>query len=131
MIGLFDITKLKGDPITIAGVAFEHRLFHFRLSYSGWSHVEVIQQLLERGSLMVSCCGLSSLTVRHIQGDRFRCDEGEEPSLVRSLQPRRVLPSQINLSRPPTPTATLAIVQFLMAAQTAVTSTCRKKHWRP
>jgi hypothetical protein len=31
----------KGDPITVAGVVLEHRLFHFRLPFSGWCHVEV------------------------------------------------------------------------------------------
>jgi len=40
--GISDFTLLKGKPITIAGAAFEHRLFHFRLPYSGWCHVEVI-----------------------------------------------------------------------------------------
>lgn len=39
--GISDFTVLKGEPITITGVAFEHRLFHFRLPYSGWCHVEV------------------------------------------------------------------------------------------
>jgi hypothetical protein len=42
VLGISDFTQLKGDPITIAGAAFEHRLFHFRLPYSGWCHVEVI-----------------------------------------------------------------------------------------
>jgi hypothetical protein len=42
VLGLSDFTQLKGDPITIAGAAFEHRLFHFRLPYSGWCHAEVI-----------------------------------------------------------------------------------------
>ncbi|MFM8260539.1 MAG: IS21 family transposase [Vulcanococcus sp.] len=40
--GISDFTLLKGEPITIAGVVLEHRLFHFRLPYSGWCHVEVI-----------------------------------------------------------------------------------------
>ena len=40
--GISDFTLLKGEPITVAGVAFEHRLFHFRVPYSGWCHVEVI-----------------------------------------------------------------------------------------
>jgi hypothetical protein len=26
----------------VAGKVLEHRLFHFRLPYSGWCHVEVI-----------------------------------------------------------------------------------------
>ena len=42
VLGISDFTVLKGEPITIDGVAFEHRLFHFRLPYSGWCHVEVI-----------------------------------------------------------------------------------------
>ena len=40
--GISDFTLLKGKPITIAGAVLEHRLFHFRLPYSGWCHVEVI-----------------------------------------------------------------------------------------
>lgn len=42
VLGISDFTLLKGEPITIAGAVFEHRLFHFRLPYSGWCHVEVI-----------------------------------------------------------------------------------------
>jgi hypothetical protein len=42
VLGISDFTVLKGKPITIAGVVLEHRLFHFRLPYSGWCHVEVI-----------------------------------------------------------------------------------------
>ena len=42
VLGISDFTLLKGKPITIAGVVLEHRLFHFRLPYSGWCHVEVI-----------------------------------------------------------------------------------------
>ncbi|WP_398332210.1 hypothetical protein [Vulcanococcus sp.] len=42
VLGNSDFTLLKGDPITIGGEALEHRLFCFRLPYSGWCHVEVI-----------------------------------------------------------------------------------------
>lgn len=42
VLGLSDFTLLKGQPITVAGAELEHRLFHFRLPYSGWCHVEVI-----------------------------------------------------------------------------------------
>ena len=42
VLGISDFTLLKGKPITIAGAVLEHRLFHFRLPYSGWCHVEVI-----------------------------------------------------------------------------------------
>lgn len=42
VLGISDFTLLKGAPITIGGVVLEHRLFHFRLPFSGWCHVEVI-----------------------------------------------------------------------------------------
>jgi hypothetical protein len=42
VMGISDFTLLKGSPITVAGQVLEHRLFHFRLPYSGWCHVEVI-----------------------------------------------------------------------------------------
>ena len=42
VLGISDFTLLKGEPITIGGEALEHRLFHFRLPYSGWCHVAVI-----------------------------------------------------------------------------------------
>jgi hypothetical protein len=42
VMGISDFTLLKGVPITVAGVVLEHRLFHFRLPFCGWCHVEVI-----------------------------------------------------------------------------------------
>jgi hypothetical protein len=46
VLGISDFTVFKGEPITICGEVLEHRLFHFRLAYSGLCHVEV-----EGGSL--------------------------------------------------------------------------------
>ena len=42
VFGISDFTLLKGEPITISGQVPEPRLYHFRLPYSGWCHVEVI-----------------------------------------------------------------------------------------
>jgi len=42
VLGISDFTLLKGEPITVCGEVLEHRLFHFRLPYSGWCHVAVI-----------------------------------------------------------------------------------------
>lgn len=39
---LADFTLLKDTQIHIAGEILEHRLFHFRLAYSGWCHVRVV-----------------------------------------------------------------------------------------
>lgn len=40
--GLSDFTTLKGVEIAIRGARLDHRLFHFRLAYSGWCHVRVV-----------------------------------------------------------------------------------------
>jgi len=40
--GLSDFTQLKDVTILIAGQAFKHLLYHFRLAYSGFSHVKII-----------------------------------------------------------------------------------------
>ena len=40
--GLSDFTELKGITITIAGKPLAHRLYHFRLAYSGWCDVRVV-----------------------------------------------------------------------------------------
>ncbi len=42
-LGLSDFTQLKGIEITIAGNPFSHLLYHYRLAYSGWQYVQVIQ----------------------------------------------------------------------------------------
>ena len=41
--GLSDFTILKKVTITVAGQEFPHILYHFRLAYSGWSFMKVIQ----------------------------------------------------------------------------------------
>lgn len=41
--GLSDFTQLKRVSVTIAGKPFEHLLYHFRLAYSHWSSMKVIQ----------------------------------------------------------------------------------------
>ncbi|MCP4211908.1 MAG: IS21 family transposase [Halieaceae bacterium] len=41
-LGLSDFTDLNDINITIAGELLNHRLYHFRLPYSGWSHIKVI-----------------------------------------------------------------------------------------
>ncbi len=40
--GLSDFTDMADLGVTIAGVALEHRLYHFRLAYSGCEHAHVI-----------------------------------------------------------------------------------------
>ncbi|WP_223296673.1 IS21 family transposase, partial [Thiorhodovibrio frisius] len=40
--GFSDFTELKDITVTIAGEVLAHRLYHFRLPFSGWSHVSVV-----------------------------------------------------------------------------------------
>src|SRR6185437_14082626 len=41
--GLSDFTSLKGIEVTISGQPLKHILYHFRLAYSNWSFMKVIQ----------------------------------------------------------------------------------------
>jgi len=41
--GLSDFTLLKRASVTIAGKPFDHLIYHFRLAYSHWSFMKVIQ----------------------------------------------------------------------------------------
>ena len=40
--GLSDFTDASALGVTIAGAALAHRLYHFRLAFSGWSHAQVV-----------------------------------------------------------------------------------------
>jgi hypothetical protein len=42
-MGYSDFTELKGVTITIGGRPFAHLLYHYRLAYSGWQYVQIIQ----------------------------------------------------------------------------------------
>jgi len=41
-MGLSDFTAMCELGITIAGEPFEHRLYHFRLAFSGFEHAHVV-----------------------------------------------------------------------------------------
>jgi hypothetical protein len=41
-LGLSDFTDMGDLGITIAGEPLEHRLYHFRLAFSGWQHAHVV-----------------------------------------------------------------------------------------
>jgi hypothetical protein len=42
-LGLSDFTHLKGVTVTVKGHPFQHILYHYRLAFSGWQYVQVIQ----------------------------------------------------------------------------------------
>jgi hypothetical protein len=41
-LGLSDFTETNGLGITIRGIALDHRLYHFRLAFSGFEHAHVV-----------------------------------------------------------------------------------------
>jgi len=41
-VGLSDFTEMGEPKVTIAGVPLDHRLYHFRLAYSGFEHAHVV-----------------------------------------------------------------------------------------
>jgi hypothetical protein len=41
-LGLSDFTDASGLKITIAGQPLDHRLYHFRLAFSGFEHAHVV-----------------------------------------------------------------------------------------
>jgi hypothetical protein len=40
--GLSDFTDANSLGVTIAGIRLAHRLYHFRLAFSGWQHADVV-----------------------------------------------------------------------------------------
>ena len=40
--GLSDFTAMGDAAISIAGIPLDHRLYHFRLAYSGFQHAHVV-----------------------------------------------------------------------------------------
>ena len=41
-IGLSDFTDMGDRGVSIAGAPLDHRLYHFRLAFSGWEHAHVV-----------------------------------------------------------------------------------------
>jgi hypothetical protein len=41
-LGLSDFTEMGDLGVTIAGEPLDHRLYHFRLAFSGWEHAHVV-----------------------------------------------------------------------------------------
>jgi hypothetical protein len=42
-MGLSDFTHFKQAQVTVRGKPLEHLLYHYRLAYSGWQYVQVVQ----------------------------------------------------------------------------------------
>ena len=54
-MGLSDFSDLGALGITIASERFDHRLYHFRLAFSGFEHAHVVSRL----AALLTCCSAS------------------------------------------------------------------------
>ena len=68
-LGLSDFTDMGDHGVSIAGVPLDHRLYHFRLAFSGWEHAHVVWAVRvlwhwPRGCRML--CGSSAAPRRSI-----------------------------------------------------------------
>ena len=41
-LGLSDFTDMRDRGVSVAGAPLDHRLYHFRLAFSGWEHAHVV-----------------------------------------------------------------------------------------
>ena len=62
-LGLCDFTDMGDHGVDFAGVPLDHRLYHFRLAFSGWEHAHVV---LGGGEL----CGIGGGSAERIVGAR-------------------------------------------------------------
>ena len=74
-VGLSDFTNMSDLGVTVAGAEPEHRLYHFRLAYSGFEHAHVILDGESYVALAKGCrmrCGRSAARRASIAPTAFR-----------------------------------------------------------
>jgi hypothetical protein len=107
-MGLSDFTQLKGVTITINGHPFTHLLYHYRLAYSGWQYVQVIQGGesfvgLSNGlqNALAACGGVPCTHRTDSLSAAYRNTGGRNPKLTRMYEEvcahYRVQPTRNNL----------------------------------
>jgi len=74
-LGLSDFTDTSGLGISIAGAALGHRLYHFRLAFSGFEHAHVVLGGESFVALAESAPSAAPLSAERPVGAR-RCAEG-------------------------------------------------------
>ena len=92
-MGLSDFTQLKGVTITINGQPFAHLLYHYRLAFSGWQYVQVIQGGesfvgLSNGlqNALAACGGVPQTHRTDSLSAAYRNTGGRNPKLTRMYE---------------------------------------------
>src|SRR5438874_1261545 len=91
-LGLSDFTDMGDHRVNIAGVPLDHRLYHFRLAFSGWEHAHVVLggesfvALAEGLQNALWALGRAPLEHRSdplggVLQSRCRCTAGPDPAL--------------------------------------------------
>jgi hypothetical protein len=107
-MGLSDFTQLKGMTITVKGHPFAHLLYHYRLAFSGWQYVQVIQGGesfvgLSNGlqNALAACGGVPQTHRTDSLSAAYRNTGGRNPKLTRMYEEvcahYRVQPTRNNL----------------------------------
>jgi hypothetical protein len=107
-MGLSDFTQLKGVTITVKGHPFAHLLYHYRLAFSGWQYVQVIQGGesfvgLSNGlqNALAACGGVPRTHRTDSLSAAYRNTGGRNPKLTRMYEEvcahYRVQPTRNNL----------------------------------
>jgi hypothetical protein len=92
-MGLSDFTQLKGMTITVKGHPFAHLLYHYRLAFSGWQYVQVIQGGesfvgLSNGlqNALAACGGVPQTHRTDSLSAAYRNTGGRNPKLTRMYE---------------------------------------------
>jgi hypothetical protein len=87
--GLSDFTDASPLGVTIAGVHLVHRLYHFRLAFSGWQHAEVV---LGGESFVALAEGLQN-ALWALGGASIAATVSRQPFAIWTATQRRIRPS--------------------------------------
>ena len=79
-LGLSDFTDTSALGVTVAGVALDHRLYHFRLAFSGFEHAHVVP---DEAARLIEPWRVGGLPARVARSSR-----GPSPASPASLPPR-------------------------------------------
>lgn len=85
-VGLSDFTDMGDLGITIAGARLDHRLYHFRLAYSGFEHARVDIDWIETDAPVSPAVSLSI-----VQGRSRKAAVAMPPAVHTPTTARRAL----------------------------------------
>jgi hypothetical protein len=86
--GLSDFTDATELGVSIVGVPLQHRLYHFRLAFSGWDHAHVVlggESFVALAEALQNRCGALAARLRSTAAT-----VSQRPSATSSIRRRRI-----------------------------------------